>query len=529
MTTATNQTRRAQPGQLDYAGAIQARYEDDSPVEERKKRGQFFTPPAVCRFMAALLGEIHDDFKLLDAGAGVGSLSAAVCERVLDGPSPRRIEIHLYENDPALLGPLRDVLRNAREDLQAAGHGLDTTIHERDFVLETVRRGDQGVRFDADEPDAFDAVIMNPPYFKIGADSPQSRVMADTIRSQPNIYNLFMARAVEMLRPGGTLVAITPRSFCNGLYFRAFRRWFFARMALKHVHLFESRKDTFDSVLQESVITVSERSPDPRPRVRVTTSQGKDVPDRPRGQELSLAMILDDAGGDMLLRIPSTPEDVQILETVEAWPHRFAELGLRISTGPVVLFRAEEFLLSAPDGEESAPLLQPHNVQPFQTAWPLAKRNKPTAFRVCPASLKHLVPTRNYILLRRFSAKEERRRLTASCCLRADWSCPHLALENHLNYVYHADRELSPDEVYGLVALFNSVLLDRYFRTISGNTQVNATEIRAMRFPDLGRVATIGVQVRRLASPCAEDVDRVVLDVLGMDGSIASGIEEAAR
>jgi adenine-specific DNA-methyltransferase len=477
--------------------------------------------------MATLLGEVPDHFKVLDAGAGVGSLSAAVCDRILDGPAPRQLEFHLYENDPALLGPLRDVMQNAQEVLHAAGHSLTYTIHERDFVLETARRGAQRMLFDAGEPDTFDAVIMNPPYFKIAADSPHARVMADAVRSQPNIYNLFMARAVEMLRPGGTLVAITPRSYCNGPYFREFRRWFFARMALKHVHLFESRRDTFDSILQESVITAAEHLTIHRPHVRVTTSYGKDLSDRPEAQDLPLATVLDDAAGEMLLRIPATPEDTQVLDAVEAWLHRFTDLGLRISTGPVVLFRAEQFLLSAPDGEPAAPLLQPHNVRPFQTLWPLAKRDKPTAFRVCPASLKHLVPTRNYTLLRRFSAKEERRRLTASCCLKSDWPGPHLALENHLNYVYHTDRELSPDEVYGLAALFNSALLDRYFRTISGNTQVNATEIRAMKFPDLAAVAAIGAKVRRLTDLRTDDVEHAVLDVLGVNGPLARRIAGA--
>ena len=129
---------------------------------------------------------------------------------------------------------------------------------------------------------------------------------------------------------------------------------------------------------------------------------------------------------------------------------------------------------------ETAPLLEPHNVRPFETIWPVEKRGKPTAFRVCRDSLKHLVPTRNYVLLRRFSAKEERRRLTASWFLQRRNPRPYLALENHLNYVYHAERELTADEVYGLTALFNSALLDRYFRIISGNTQVNATEIRTI-------------------------------------------------
>jgi adenine-specific DNA-methyltransferase len=124
------------------------------------------------------------------------------------------------------------------------------------------------------------------------------------------------------------------------------------------------------------------------------------------------------------------------------------------------------------------------------------------------------VPTRNYVLLRRFSAKEERRRLTASWLLRTAEARPYLALENHLNYVYHAERELTVDEVLGLTALFNSALLDRYFRIISGNTQVNATEIRTMRFPALDRVAAIGRRVKDLPDYQPAKVERVVLEGL---------------
>src|SRR5271157_2110957 len=229
-----------------------------------------------------------------------------------------------------------------------------------------------------------------------------------------------------------------------------------------------------------------------------------------------------------VLRIPATAEDSAVVDAVESWPDRFAELGLRLSTGPVVLFRAEEFLLAKLDGKDTAPLLEPHNVRPFETVWPVERRGKPTAFRVCPASRKHLVPTRNYVLLRRFSAKEERRRLTASWFLHADETRHYLALENHLNYVYHADRELAADEVFGLTALFNSALLDRYFRIISGNTQVNATEIRSIRFPHLGQVATIGGRLKELGDYQPAKVERVVLEALGINGRLGAYLMEVA-
>ena len=95
--------------------------------------------------------------------------------------------------------------------------------------------------------------------------------------------------------------------------------------------------------------------------------------------------------------------------------------------------------------------------------------------------------------------------MTAACFLKADVPFPYVAIENHINYVYHARRELTEDEVYGIAALFNSALMDRYFRTISGNTQVNATEVRTMNFPDLKLLGTIGKQVR-LATAEAEAI-----------------------
>ena len=516
--------RKSKPVDLmAFAAALQKRHEAATTVESRKEKGQVFTPVGVCRYMAGLFTRIPDRGRLLDAGAGIGSLAAAFCERVLTMPSPHRLEITLYESDPALLPLLEENMRHCRSALAAAGHDLCFTIRNEDFILNSRGRREQRMLFDDDDAvDEFDAVIMNPPYFKTGADSAHALAMGDAFQGQTNIYMMFMAKAVELLRPNGEMVAITPRSYCNGLYFKHFRRWFFSRMALRHVHLFECRRSTFEDVLQESLITLTHRLGIAGPSTTITTSVGKDIPEKLDALTLPAATVLDDSSGDMVVRIPASAEDTAILETVEAWPERFAESGLCISTGPVVLFRTREFLLATPDGEECAPLLEPHNVKAFETVWPVEKRGKPTAFRVCRESLKHLVPTRNYVLLRRFSAKEERRRLTASWFLQADGTRPYLALENHLNYVYHAERELTVDEVYGLTALFNSALLDRYFRIISGNTQVNATEIRTMPFPTLKQVAAIGQRVKVLGEFRPDQVERLVLEELGINGRIAA-------
>jgi hypothetical protein len=182
-----------QPGLLSYSAAVQRRHEAATSADARKERGQVFTPPSVCNFMAGVITRIPDRFRLLDAGAGVGSLAAAVCERVLTLGSRRHIELVLYENDPTLLRLLEENMRHCREALIGAGHELRYAIHDQDFILSTRgRSGQRGLFDDDDAAEPFDAAILNPPSFKIGADSAHALAMGDVFQGQTNIYMLFI-------------------------------------------------------------------------------------------------------------------------------------------------------------------------------------------------------------------------------------------------------------------------------------------------------------------------------------------------
>ena len=469
--------------------------------------------------MAGLFAKIPTEYFLLDPGAGIGTLTAAFCERILKLRSPRRIVAYLFENDPGLIPLLRRNLEDSRRVLADAGHLFDYVIRREDFILAAAGGlAGKGLFDDAAFAVQFDGVIMNPPYFKVRKDSPHARLMASVVHGQPNIYAFFMALAARLLKESGEIVAITPRSFCNGLYFRGFRRWYFNRVGLDQIHIFESRTETFkhSSVLQESIITKAHRLGVESPLITVTASYGGHISEGVQRSEVPAAAIIDRFAGDYVVRIPESDHDREIMRVVESFPFRFSETGLRISTGPVVLFRATEYLLGNASDESAVPLLHPHNVKPFATRWPLAKNGKPLAVKQCQGSLRLLVRARNYVLLKRFSSKEEKRRLTAGCFLKSRASSTYVGIENHVNYVYHADRELTEDEVFGIAALFNSSLIDRYFRTISGNTQVNATEIRAMKFLDLGSLDRIGKQVRRNTA----EAENIVLGDLGISGAL---------
>jgi len=60
----------------------------------------------------------------------------------------------------------------------------------------------------------------------------------------------------------------------------------------------------------------------------------------------------------------------------------------------------------------------------------------------------------------------------------------------------------------GLAAFLNSTILDEYFRQFSGHTQVNATDLRALKYPHKESLEMLG---RRIVE---SDMPQKVLDRL---------------
>jgi adenine-specific DNA-methyltransferase len=95
----------------------------------------------------------------------------------------------------------------------SSGRELDIDIIEKDFILEAVNH----IR--GEGTPIFTHAILNPPYRKIHSQS-NHRLLLRTVGVETvNLYTAFVALSLELLEKGGELVAILPRSFCNGLYY----------------------------------------------------------------------------------------------------------------------------------------------------------------------------------------------------------------------------------------------------------------------------------------------------------------------
>ena len=222
--------------------------------------------------------------------------------------------------DPKLRPCCREIWTTASRVLSEAGHPLQYVIRRRRLSFVAASRGLSGKA--AFRRGTFaaecDGVIMNPPYFKVRKDSEHARLMRSIVHGQPNIYAFFMALAANLLkRNGETGGRLRPRSFCNGPYFRGFRRWYFDRVALDHVHIFRVANGDVQT-LQRS----RKRASSPKftgwecasPTITVTTSFGGDMAGGMERAEMPAGDIIDNSSGDYVIRIPEGEDDREIMQ-----------------------------------------------------------------------------------------------------------------------------------------------------------------------------------------------------------------------
>ncbi|MGH2517801.1 MAG: BsuBI/PstI family type II restriction endonuclease, partial [Ktedonobacterales bacterium] len=354
----------------------------------------------------------------------------------------------------------------------------------------------RGNLFAPDEtPPPFTCAILNPPYRKISSATRHRKLLRQIGVETSNLYTGFLAAAMQLLAPQGELVAITPRSVCNGPYFRTFREAFLKTMTLRRLHVFDSRNAAFreDDVLQENVILSARKGLHISRTITIAASvdAGDDLI---ATREVSYEQVVHP--GDPQSFIHIVPDDLgqHVTNQIAGLNCSLEQLGLTVSTGRVVDFRAREFLRQQP-ALDTVPLIYPTHFEQGYVVWPKGGSHKPNALCACERTHALLVPNEPYVLVKRFSAKEEKRRIVAAVYDAERVPCETVGFENHLNYFHRNGHGLNLALARGLAVFLNSTLVDTYFRQFNGHTQVNATDLRNLRYPTLEQLVRLGAHV----------------------------------
>jgi adenine-specific DNA-methyltransferase len=427
-------------------------------LKQRSELGQFLTPAPVARFMAGQFNNLSGNINLLDPGAGIGSLVSAFVEQLLINSA--QIEsclITTYEVEETFLSCLEECLIECCNALKNKGIKAEYSLRNESFI-ESI--GETSLPLFTKNSHNFTHAIINPPYKKINNQSIEKKILSKLGIETVNLYSAFVWLSMLQLAQNGEIVAITPRSFCNGSYFRPFRKAFLEKMAFENIHIFESRSLAFaeDNVLQENIIFHAVKTENKPKFIEISINSEKE---------------LDNSSEKRLV-----------------------------------------------------PLIYPESIKPGKVLFPPKKPRKSIAIENNQQTQKWLIQPGWYVLIKRFSAKEEKRRIVAAVCSPLD--SPALGIENHLNYYHAKGRGVNPDLARGLAAFLNSTLFDNYFRLFSGNTQVNVTDLRKIRYPSKEDLMKLGSQIDEFVFD-QEKLDTLVHKNLSIMSEAINAIQASKR
>jgi adenine-specific DNA-methyltransferase len=121
---------------------------------------------------------------------------------------------------------------------------------------------------------------------------------------------------------------------------------------------------------------------------------------------------------------------------------------------------------------------------------------------------KWLYPNGFYCVVRRFSSKEEKRRVLASVVDPAAFGDHSvLGFENHMN-LFHENKHGLPEPLArGLAVFLNTTAVDEHFRRFNGHTQVNATDLKLMKYPSRDALIQLGKWAIQQGTLTQEQID----------------------
>lgn len=461
---------------LDYVISKTQEYLDGMPKTKRKKIGQFFTSRETARFMAGLFSvPKKEHLDILDPGTGSAILTAALMERLQQESSVKSVSLICYETEPAILDLLKDNLEYIKSIVR---FDLDYTIITDNYITSQ------------ELPLAFaDLVIGNPPYLKVNRLAEEAQAMSHVVYGAPNLYFLFASRSIENLRDKGELVYIIPRSWTSGAYFKAFRNFLFKKTTIEHIHLFISRDKVFEqeAVLQETMIIKLKKEVGTANEIVISSTETNN--DFNNIQEITVPKKLVIGNDDnQYVYLVTNKEEVNVLERLSVFHNTLPSLDMKMKTGLTVDFREREHLMDEP-ANDNVPMFFAQHLKDGRITFPIGKHGEYIDTRKSGLLQDNI----NYLFVKRFTSKEESRRLQSSIYLQDDFpTYKQISTQNKLNFITRNKKSLTKQMVYGLYCLFNSTLYDKYYRILNGSTQVNSTEVNTMPMPTLDGIVYLG-------------------------------------
>ena len=482
------------------------------PAGLRARMGAYYTPPALCERLLDMATEAGVDWgsaRVLDPACGGGAFLAPVARRMARSLESSGAEAAIEGIQRRLSGFERDPFASwmSQVFLDAV---LGNLFGEAGVRLPSVVRVCNSLE-QVPEGEGFDLVVGNPPYGRTTLSSDLREKFRRSLFGHANLYGVFTDLALRFTRPGGIIAYVTPTSFLSGEYFKALRGLLGREAPPVSIGFLGERKGVFADVLQETLLAAYRRGGGPGAgKVHFISARPDGAIETTAAGAFRLPENLDEPW-----LMPRTEAQSALARRVDGLPHRLADYGYTVSTGPLVWNRHKPSLRDRP-AKGRYPLVWAESVRAEGVfEFRAEKRNHKPWFEP-KANERWVVTDVPCVLLQRTTAKEQCRRLIAAE-LPAAFIEEHgaVVVENHLNMIkpLNGAPRVAPA---ALAVLLNSGVVDQVFRCINGSVAVSAYELEALPLPPPEDVKEIERLVKKRAK--REILERAV-ERLYMNGA----------
>jgi hypothetical protein len=498
-------------------------------TEFRRKFGQYATPVGIVRYILKSVGYVPSseilDRKLIDPACGSGAFLVESLRIYLQALKKAKTPISKWYSmaisaicgidiDPVacffarlnlsmLLAPaiLEFVSRHKLEELKPLPIFCADT-------LQFFASGEKEQTFlygkaNLSPKNRFNFVVGNPPYFKIKElGNELKEVFAESIYGHPNAYALFIQAGIEMLRADGKLGFIVPRSMLSGLYFKNLRNFIERNTAIKEITYISDRKKVFDNVLHGTMILALEQKKQGKEKINISFIESpKSIENQSAAIRIGREEVIQRLNGTTVWFVADSSEVYSVINRIiRQHPLLSGEkINCKAKTGQIVWNRVKP-LLSAVPTPDTLPLVWATDVGKFAFSFNMAGTPRPSFLKVNERS-EGLIAKGRSILVQRVTADEQPSRIVA--CIPEEFFKKvrnGYFVENHLNIIQPEAN--SKVNLYFILGVLNSEIVEFFFRAMNGNTQVSATELNLLPMP-IGRyerdIAAIAHRIQTVA------------------------------
>lgn len=479
--------------------------------ELRKQLGQYATPASIVRYILKSVSYDPDNnilaSRLIDPACGSGAFLVESVRIYLSALKKAGIPIYKWYNmtassitgidiDPTacffsrvnlsmLLAPavLEFAAKNSLNKLEPlpvyCADTLQLLAYEKEVSTMLYSRLNMPLN------NQFDFVVGNPPYFKIkGLKEDLKTAFTESIYGHPNAYALFIHAGIDMLKKDGKLGYIVPRSMLSGLYFKNLRDFIETKTSINEILYLADRKNVFDKVLHGTMILSLEKGRKETETINISFAQSsKDMGNDCSAITTSRENVIQRLNGSTVWFIADSPKIYRIIDRIIKRHPLLSghEIDCCAKTGQIVWNRVKPLLISN-SNKNTLPLVWSTDVGKFTFSFNRLGILRPCFLKV-NAKTDGLVVKGQSILVQRITADEQPSRIVA--CIPVEF-CKNASegyfVENHLNIIQPRTEGASID-LYFILGVLNSSIVDFFFRAMNGNTQVSATELNLLPIP----------------------------------------------